>query len=108
MKDFVFERQIDESLFKAILHKLGFPKDDDYDNNMSGFSAGQKKKVLLASSLCEQAALYIWDEPLNYIDIISRTQIKNLLIESQPTIIFVEHDKTFLEAVATKKIMLSI
>ncbi|MDR2706119.1 MAG: ABC-F type ribosomal protection protein [Planctomycetaceae bacterium] len=107
MKDFIIQHQIDESLLKAILHKLGFPK-DDYDNDMSGFSAGQKKKVLLAMNLCERSHLYLWDEPLNYIDIISRTQIKNLLIECQPTIIFVEHDKTFLETVATKKIVLSL
>ncbi|MDR2117075.1 MAG: ABC-F type ribosomal protection protein [Planctomycetaceae bacterium] len=107
MKDFIFERQIDESLLRAILHKLGFPK-NDYENDMSGFSAGQKKKVSLAASLCEQVHLYLWDEPLNYIDIISRTQITNLLIEYQPTLIFAEHDKMFLETVATKKINLLI
>jgi lincosamide and streptogramin A transport system ATP-binding/permease protein len=106
IKDFSVQRQIDESLLRAILHKLGFSK-DDYKNDMSDFSAGQKKKVLLAASLCEQSHLYLWDEPLNYVDIISRTQIMNLLIESQPTVIFVEHDKTFLETVATKKIELS-
>ncbi|MDR0610794.1 MAG: ATP-binding cassette domain-containing protein, partial [Planctomycetaceae bacterium] len=78
MKDFIVQRQIDESLLKTILHKLGFPK-DDYDNDMSGFSAGQKKKVLLAANLCERSHLYLWDEPLNYIDLISRTQIRNLL-----------------------------
>ncbi|MDR2755911.1 MAG: ABC-F type ribosomal protection protein [Planctomycetaceae bacterium] len=107
MKDFTVQRQIDESLLRTILHKLGFSK-DDYENDMSDFSAGQKKKILLAASLCEQASLYLWDEPLNYIDIISRTQIINLLIEYQPTLIFVEHDKTFLETVATKKIELSV
>jgi lincosamide and streptogramin A transport system ATP-binding/permease protein len=87
----------------VILHKLGFSK-DDYDNDLSEFSAGQKKKVLFVASLCERSPLYLWDEPLNYIDIISRTQIRNLLIECQPTMSFVEHDKTFLEAVATKKL----
>ncbi|MDR1479236.1 MAG: ABC-F type ribosomal protection protein [Planctomycetaceae bacterium] len=105
IKDFITQHQIDESLLRAILHKLGF-LNDDYENDMSGFSAGQKKKVLLAVNLCEQSHLYLWDEPLNYIDIISRTQIMNLLLESQPTIIFVEHDKTFLETIATKKIEL--
>ncbi|MDR2440164.1 MAG: ABC-F type ribosomal protection protein [Planctomycetaceae bacterium] len=103
MRDFIIQRQIDESLLKTILHKLGFPR-DDYENDMSDFSAGQKKKVLLAASLCEQVHLYLWDEPLNYIDIISRTQIMNLLIEYHPTLIFVEHDKIFLETIATKKI----
>jgi lincosamide and streptogramin A transport system ATP-binding/permease protein len=39
---------------------------------------------------------------MNYIDVISRMQIEALLLEFQPTILFVEHDKTFCENVATK------
>ena len=69
---------------------------------MSRYSAGQKKKVLLAKSLCERAHLYIWDEPLNYIDVLSRIQIEDLLLEYAPTMIFVEHDEVFQEKVATK------
>ena len=48
---------------------------------LSCFSEGQKKKTLIAKSLCERAHLYIWDEPLNYIDIYSRLQIEELLTE---------------------------
>ncbi len=93
--------QIDETIFKAILRKLDFSR-LQFDKDMADFSAGQKKKVLLARSLCERAHLYIWDEPLNYIDVLSRIQIEELLLEYQPTIIFVEHDRTFCEHVATK------
>ena len=39
---------------------------------------------------------------MNYIDVISRMQIEELLLEFQPTILLVEHDKTFCENVATK------
>ena len=42
---------------------------------MTDYSAGQKKKVLLARSLCESAHLYLWDEPLNYIDVLSLSLI---------------------------------
>ena len=49
---------------------------------------------------------HIWDEPLNYIDIFSRMQIEQLLLKYHPTIIFVEHDKTFCEKIATKIIKL--
>jgi len=38
-----------------------------FEKDMKDFSAGQKKKVLIAKSLCEPAHLYVWDEPLNYI-----------------------------------------
>ena len=70
-------------------------------------SQGQKKKVLIASSLLTPAHLYIWDEPLNYIDIFSRMQIEKLLNEYQPTLLFVEHDVRFRELVANKMLELS-
>ena len=92
---------IDESLFLAMLAKLDVPK-SQMEKDMSSLSAGQKKKVLIARSLCEKAHLHIWDEPMNYIDVISRMQIENLLLEYTPTILFVEHDKAFCENVATK------
>lgn len=67
---------------------------------MEEFSAGQKKKVLIAKSLCEQAHLYVWDEPLNFIDILSRIQIEELIQRYKPTIIMVEHDQAFVEHLA--------
>ncbi len=57
--------------------------------------------------MCEKAHLYLWDEPLNYIDVISRMQIEALLLEYQPTIVFVEHDQAFIEKVATRIINLN-
>ena len=101
LKNFVRERGIDESLFRAVLHRFGFER-KQFDTNMRDFSAGQKKKTLLAASLCEEAHLYIWDEPLNYIDVISRMQIENLILEHQPNMVLVEHDQMFLQRVATK------
>ncbi len=92
---------IDESLFKAILRKLDFSR-LQFEKDISDFSGGQKKKVLIARSMCEEAHLYIWDEPLNYIDILSRIQIEELLLTYQPTILFAEHDRAFCENIATK------
>ena len=43
-----------------------------------------------------------WDEPLNYIDILTRIQIEEAILNYRPTIIFVEHHETFIEKVATK------
>ena len=50
--------------------------------------------------------MYLWDEPLNYIDVISRMQIEDLILNYNPTMIFVEHDETFSEKVATKKLVI--
>ncbi len=103
--DFILERGIEESLFKAILRKLGFDR-EQFDRLLEDYSGGQKKKALIAASLCERAHLYVWDEPLNFIDIDSRLQIEELLRAFAPTMIFVEHDRAFQEAVATETVLL--
>ncbi len=104
-KEFVENEAIDESLFRAILSKLDF-NPNSIEKDLSELSAGQKKKVLIAKSLSQKANLYIWDEPLNYIDIISRMQIEKLILEYKPTMIFVEHDYMFNENIATKIVKL--
>ncbi len=86
-----------------MLIKLGFDR-KQFESAIDGFSAGQKKKVLIAKSLCEEANLYIWDEPLNYIDVISRIQIEDLLKNSNATMLFVEHDAAFVKNLATKSL----
>ena len=96
---------IDETLFKALLRKLDFSR-TQFDRKMEEYSGGQKKKVLIARSLCEQAHLYVWDEPLNFIDVFSRMQIEALLMEYQPTLLMVEHDRKFVETVGTEIICL--
>ena len=105
LSDFAKENGIDESLFLVMLAKLDVPK-SQMEKDMSALSAGQKKKVLLARSICEPMHLHIWDEPMNYIDVISRVQIEAVLKAYQPTILFVEHDKAFCENVATKVVRL--
>ena len=103
--DWAEEQEIDLTQFLTILRKLDFPR-ALFERDMAGYSAGQKKKVLLAASLCRSAHLYVWDEPLNYIDLFSRMQIEQLLLEYRPTMLFVEHDKVFREKVATRRVTL--
>ena len=67
-------------------------------------TAAAEKKVLLAASLCTQAHLYVWDEPLNFIDVISRMQVEDLLLACRPTLLFVEHDARFCDEIATRRI----
>ena len=98
---FAAEKGIEKSLLFAILHKMGL-RDEHFDAELSSLSDGQKKKVLLAGSLSERAHLYIWDEPLNFIDLLSRIQIEELIEEFQPTMLFVEHDKAFTGHIATR------
>ena len=101
------EAGLDESLFKAILRQLDFSR-LQFEKDISEYSEGQKKKVLLAKSITERAHLYIWDEPLNYIDVISRLQIEEMILKYRPAMIFVEHDPLFQKRIATKTLNLSL
>ena len=105
LHDFCIERNIDKSLLLAILRQLDFER-EQFDKNMEDFSEGQKKKVLIASSLLTPAHLYIWDEPLNYIDVFSRMQIEKLILQYKPTMLLVEHDVRFQEKIATEVVRL--
>lgn len=105
LNSFAEDRGINETLFKSILRKLDFDR-GQFDKRIDEYSEGQKKKVLLAGSLCESAHLYIWDEPLNFIDVISRIQIEELILNYNPTLIYVEHDSAFNRKIATKIINL--
>lgn len=100
LKTYCQEMSLDEALIKSLLIKLDLNR-LQFEKDTSEWSEGQKKKLLLATSLSQPAHLYIWDEPLNYIDILSRVQIENMIHSYQPTMIFVEHDQGFIDEVAT-------
>lgn len=103
--DFARENGLDETLFLTILRKLDFPR-VQFEKDMRAFSGGQKKKALLAKTLSERAHLYVWDEPLNFVDVLSRMQIRDLLLAAKPTMLFVEHDQMFVSEIATRSIRL--
>ncbi|MDE6619344.1 MAG: ATP-binding cassette domain-containing protein, partial [Lachnospiraceae bacterium] len=103
IQEFCGQQELDESLFCAILRQLDMDR-VQFAKNMEDFSEGQKKKVLIAASLLTPAHLYIWDEPLNYIDVFSRMQIEKLILSYHPTMLVVEHDVRFREKIATKVI----
>lgn len=103
LSEFAYQCGLDDSLFRAVLRKLGLER-AQFDKKIQDYSEGQKKKVLLARSLCEPAHLFIWDEPLNYIDVFSRMQLEDLILSFQPTLLFVEHDRIFREKIATQTV----
>ena len=105
LMDYSKNHGLDYSLFLSILRQLDMNR-VQFEKNMEDFSEGQKKKVLIAASLLTRAHLYIWDEPLNYIDVFSRIQIEKLIETYKPTMLIVEHDVKFREKLATKEIML--
>lgn len=105
LKEYAKATGLDESLFLAVLRRLDLER-EQFNKDLRDFSEGQKKKVLIAKSLITPAHLYIWDEPLNYIDVFSRMQIEKLISEYKPTMLLVEHDMRFKEKIATEDIIL--
>jgi len=105
LHDYAERCGVEEHLLYTILRKLDFSR-QQLEKPMEACSEGQKKKVLIARSLCQQAHLYLWDEPLNFIDVYSRIQIENLLLQFQPTMILVEHDEAFTNRVASRIIQI--
>ena len=100
------EQGLDRTQFFTVLRKLDFSR-LMLERDMTEYSAGQQKKLLLAASLCQSAHLYVWDEPLNYIDLFSRIQLEEVILEYQPTMLLVEHDRTFCRRVGTDFLLLA-
>lgn len=105
LSEYAESLDIDLTRFLTILRKLDFGR-QHFAVRLEDMSTGQRKKAQLAASLASRAHLYVWDEPLNFIDVISRTQIEELIKSCRPTLIFAEHDEMFRRNVGAKEIML--
>lgn len=105
LEQFAAEKEVEVQDLLTMLRKLGFER-TMFDYRIEQMSMGQKRKVALARSLCEEANLYIWDEPLNYLDVITREQIQNLVLKFKPTLLVVEHDREFVQKIATQTVNL--
>lgn len=69
-------------------------------------SQGQQRKVELARALSQPAHIYLWDEPLNYLDVFNQEQIIQMIKNSKPSMLVIEHDQYFVDQVADIQIEL--
>lgn len=104
--DYARSYGIDVGYFNAVLKNFGF-ETKDLMREMSALSEGQKKKAALCRSLCERAHLYLWDEPLNSLDVTARERLEDAVLASGATVVFTEHDRAFTDKIATKIVRLS-
>ncbi len=86
------------ALAKTALSKLGI---DMYDQVISELSGGQRKRVALAKALIEPADLILLDEPTNHLDAVSTEWLQETLLRMGSAMLFVTHDRYFLDAVST-------
>ena len=102
---FRLQQQMDEqsawdvnSLAKQALTKLGI---DFFDRVVTELSGGQQKRVALAKVLIEPADLYLLDEPTNHLDVESTEWLQEMVSRLKGAVIFITHDRYFLDETAT-------
>lgn len=105
LRDFAAQRHLDYESLLSNLKKLGVER-SVFNVPIAHMSAGQQKKVELAASLGTPSGLYLWDEPLNYLDVFNQDQLSELLTAVQPTMLLTEHDPDFIHQVATQVVHL--
>lgn len=100
LQEFAEQHHLDYQEFLNNLHKLGLER-NVFTTKIEHMSMGQQKKVELAKSLSVPAELYLWDEPLNYLDIYNQEQLETLITSVKPSMLIIEHDREFIEHVTT-------
>lgn len=91
-----------EQRVESVLSRLSLDGDVDF----SGLSGGMKRRVLLAQALVKQPDILLLDEPTNHLDIASITWLEDFLKSYGGTLLFITHDRTFLQALATRIVQL--
>ena len=88
-----------ESEVKTVLSKLGL---SDLSQKVGDLSGGLRRRVQLAQVLLTDADLLLLDEPTNHLDIDTIAWLTNFLKSSKKTVLFITHDRYFLDNVATR------
>ncbi|MGJ7921242.1 Vga family ABC-F type ribosomal protection protein [Neobacillus sp. LXY-4] len=96
----------DETFIRTVLARLHFFREDVY-KQVSVLSGGERVKVALAKLFVSEINTLVLDEPTNYLDIESVEALESLLGEYEGTVIFVSHDRRFVENLATRVLEIS-
>lgn len=95
-----------EKEVRSVLGNFLFTQDDVL-KTVSSLSGGEKARLTLAILMLQKANVLILDEPTNHLDLDSKEVLENALVDYPGTILFVSHDRYFINRIATKVIELS-
>ncbi len=91
-----------EQKVESVLSRLSL----DADMEFSALSGGMKRRVLLAQALVKEPDILLLDEPTNHLDIASIAWLEEFLKNYQGTVLFITHDRMFLQNLATRIVQL--
>jgi len=94
-------QSMSEEYARTYLGRFLFSGDDVY-KHISSLSGGERSRLALAVLLLEQANFLILDEPTNHLDIHARETLEEMLNDFEGTILFVSHDRYFMDRIATR------
>ncbi|GAA0466232.1 ribosomal protection-like ABC-F family protein [Alkalibacillus silvisoli] len=95
----------DETLMRTILARLGFRREKVY-KKVGVLSGGERVKVALAKIFVSDVNTLVLDEPTNFLDIEALEALEGLLLEYPGTLIFVSHDRSFVNRLAKKLLII--
>src|SRR5260370_21234733 len=90
-----------EDTLRTFLGRLLFPGDDAF-KAIRSLSGGEKSRVALAKLMLDDVGLLLLDEPTNHLDIPAQEMLEEALQDFEGTIVFVSHDRYFIDAIATR------
>jgi ATPase subunit of ABC transporter with duplicated ATPase domains len=105
--EFVLWEGRDETLVRTVLGRMGV-KRETVNKPVANLSSGERAKVLLTGIILGDNNLLVLDEPTNYLDIETQDVLLDALGEFPGGILFVSHDRFFVEALATETLTLGI
>lgn len=94
-----------ENKIESVLVGMGFSK-DRFDDKIDHLSGGEKSRIELAKLLISDADVLLLDEPTNHLDLSTISFVENFIKESKKIVVFISHDRYFLDQVAKKIFLL--